>query len=73
MTRFTTRNDLRTWVREHVDPDLSDADVEQLTECLRTDADFPRWGADATDYLDSLPPELVDLLTEQREQEQRRV
>lgn len=72
MTRFTTRNDLRTWVREHVGPDLTDAEVEQITECLRTDADFPRWGTDATAYLDSLP-ELVDLLTEQREQEQRRV
>lgn len=68
MTRFTNRNDICNWVWDHVGDNLDRRDVEKITDCIRTDANFPGWGQDATVYLDSLPA-LVDLLDDQQRQQ----
>lgn len=63
-TRFTTVAALRNWVWEHAGDNLDAAEIDQITERIRSNADFPAWGKDCTAFLESLPENLCELLDE---------
>lgn len=61
MTIFTAVSDLRLWVSERVG-DLETAnDVDQITDAIRGMDDFPNWGEDTSEFLETLPDDLSKL------------
>ena len=61
--RFSTVRDLRNWVDGVTVnwPDRTDEVLNELTEAIRA-MDHPAWGDDWTDFLDSLPENLFELV-----------
>ena len=59
---LTTRSDLRNWIWERIS-DATEADIESITNAIQAD-DHPRWGNDWTEYLESLPENLHEVISE---------
>jgi hypothetical protein len=61
---ITTKRDLRNWVdaATHDWDGRTDADVDAITDAIQA-MNHPQWGADWTEFLESLP-ELTELLPE---------
>lgn len=54
--------DLADWVADHVTEDTPAATVKAIVKALWDDNDSPNWGDDWSEYLDSLPADLRDML-----------
>lgn len=61
--RFTTIRDIRNWVDSATCnwDDRTDDEVSRLTDYIRDNIDY---GVDASEFLESLPDNLADLLPE---------
>jgi hypothetical protein len=58
---ITTKNDLWNWVASHVGDNVTDVEVDIITNQIQAQR-HPRWGTDWTDYLASLPEYLIELV-----------
>jgi hypothetical protein len=67
-TRFSAQSDLRKWVSEHSVDNLSATEIDEITNHIAGDANFPTWGEDCMEYLDSLP-QLEKLLDELQDEQ----
>lgn len=62
--KISNSNALRSWVRDHIDPELDEGHVDAITDAIR-DLDHPRYGGDWTEFLAGLPDPLLELLEEE--------
>lgn len=62
MTTFTTVSDLRLWVSERVGELETHDEVDQITDVIHGMDNFPNWGEDASEFLETLPDDLSKLL-----------
>lgn len=62
MTIFTTIRDFYNWLDERVDDSWSKDDKEAVIVAIRGRADFPAWGSDFTEFLETIPDNMLDLI-----------
>lgn len=67
MTVFTTIAELYNWLDERVDDSWSKDDQEAVIVAIRGRSDFPAWGSDFTEFLATIPDNMLDLLNEKSE------
>ena len=60
MTIFATIRDLELWVAERLSEE--DEGPSPIADAIRDHEDFPSWGSDFTDFLNTLPDDLSDLV-----------
>jgi hypothetical protein len=62
MTIFRTIRDLEVWVYERSGEDAIEEDNEAIVNEIMDMKKFPSWGEDVTDFLETLPNDLLDLI-----------
>ena len=67
MTIFTTIADFYSWLDERVDDSWSKDDQEAVIVAIRGRSDFPAWGSDFTEFLETIPDNMLDLINEKSE------
>lgn len=67
MTIFTTVTDFYNWLDERIDDSWSKDDKESVIDAIRSRADFPAWGSDFTEFLETIPDNMLELINEKSE------
>lgn len=62
--KISNSNSLRSWVRDHINPELDEGHVDAITDAIR-DLDHPVYGSDWSRFLAGLPDPLLELLEEE--------
>ncbi len=63
MQIITTRADLRNWVWEYAGK-AGEREIDDITNYIQNDSARPAWGTDWSDYFETLPENLFELLDE---------
>jgi len=61
MTKFSSRDDLRQWLNDRMTSDATNGDILAVVDAIAADHDRPRYGADWSAYLETLPDRLMDM------------
>lgn len=69
MTIFTTIRDFYNWLDQRIDDSWSKDDKESVIDAIRNRADFPAWGSDFTEFLETIPDNMLDLIRSENETE----